>query len=953
MFRHLVLTAAGLCLCLLAPTAARSALPECRIDVTIVPETGTLHGRIAIIIAPGSTVRLQQGHAAVERCRRDGQLLPALPGTITTTKRACRVLIEFCATYPPVHGASTQRIISARQVSLLDQWYPGPAQPARCRLTVRLPQGYTPISEGRAREVRLPNGALATTWDFPHPRLQATLVAGRYRVSTRRINGYTIATLLYTEDRHLRDRYMTTAAAELAQTAARLGPYPFGRFTIVENHLHPGLSFAGYTLTEPGMADLRQAVISQWLGNCVYPDPADASWFTGLVRYLARPAHIDERAFRARSLTALRSQLMPATDGIPPAPQRTAATRALLLQHNLRTTLGSRAYFALLRRFIVAQRFARATWRDLADAGPADMAWFFSQWADRSDLIALDCTAPRIFYRDGSYVVQATITQADPPLRFNLPYRLVTDTDSLCGTLPIDACTHAVTLRCATQPQLLILDEQIDLPRVLSPAETVPLLAALSGPQGRLLIAPDMATADPALRQRNWQRMPPAALTSHVIETRSLLLPLHSPTARYLGGPVSLPPGMSAIAVQRHPFHDDRVIGLMQLADAPQLATLLDAAGRHPTASAVTMTPGGIRATTREPEQYGIHLPLAPQVHTVVTETLTDLQRVVERIGDSRVICIGEQHTAYAHHVMQREIIRRLHDRSPHLIIGMEMFQRPFQDALDGYIAGSISEPEMLRRTEYFERWGYDWRLYRDIAHLARARRIPLYALNIDREITAAIARRGIQTLTPAQRTQLPQRIDLQPSAYRRFLRQVFAQHPAGRPFSGFYLAQLVWDEIMAQTASTLLADHPHARLVILAGNGHLEHSWGIPRRIRRQADTSVTVIINSPQGTPEAGTADIILYPADVPFNPTPRLGIEFDPESLRVRAVAAGGIAERAGIKRGDRLTRYDTIPLLTPTDLRLQLTLGDDARHHTLTVTRRHWLRGTRELPLRLKP
>ena len=58
-------------------------------------------------------------------------------------------------------------------------------------------------------------------------------------------------------------------------------------------------------------------------------------------------------------------------------------------------------------------------------------------------------------------------------------------------------------------------------------------------------------------------------------------------------------------------------------------------------------------------------------------------------------------------------------DGHPRLAIGLEMFQRPFQPHLDDYVAGRIGIDELLARTEYFDRWRYDARLYAPIFEFA------------------------------------------------------------------------------------------------------------------------------------------------------------------------------------------------------------------------------------------
>ena len=177
------------------------------------------------------------------------------------------------------------------------------------------------------------------------------------------------------------------------------------------------------------------------------------------------------------------------------------------------------------------------------------------------------------------------------------------------------------------------------------------------------------------------------------------------------------------------------------------------------------------------------------------------------RLDDARVVMVGETHTRYDHHLTQLEIIRRLHELNPNLAIGMEAFQQPFQWALDEYISGAMDEQEMLRATEYYQRWRMDYRLYAPILRYAREHGLPVVALNLPAELTRQVGRHGMDGLSEEARARLPAEIDRTDAAYAQRLREVFAHHPneRGQPFEHFLEVQLLWDEGMAERAADYL----------------------------------------------------------------------------------------------------------------------------------------------------
>jgi uncharacterized iron-regulated protein len=97
---------------------------------------------------------------------------------------------------------------------------------------------------------------------------------------------------------------------------------------------------------------------------------------------------------------------------------------------------------------------------------------------------------------------------------------------------------------------------------------------------------------------------------------------------------------------------------------------------------------------------------------------------------------------------------------------------------------------------------------------------------------------KGADALAPDEKKQLPQ-LQPGPAAHREMVREAYAQHPKGRfgdaKFERFYLAQLVWDETMAESVAAALAgpDAPR-KLVVVAGEAHVRR-FAVPDRAARR----------------------------------------------------------------------------------------------------------------------
>jgi uncharacterized iron-regulated protein len=313
------------------------------------------------------------------------------------------------------------------------------------------------------------------------------------------------------------------------------------------------------------------------------------------------------------------------------------------------------------------------------------------------------------------------------------------------------------------------------------------------------------------------------------------------------------------------------------------------------------------------------------------------LDALLADISDRRVIYVGEIHDRYDHHQNQLAVIRGLHERGVKLAIGLESFQEPFQEHLDAFSAGRMGEKDMLRRTEYFTRWRFDYRLYRDILDYARRHEIPLVALNAPTEMVEAVSRDGVEGLSPEYRRRLPARIQPADADYERRLRDAFRMHgdlPEER-FRRFMEVQSVWDEYMARRAAEYLAAHPDRTLVVLAGAAHVLHDAAIPQRLRRYRPVEQAVIVTRPF-EPLPGVAPDFVFPErELALEPPGRLGMSLaggEDGVVRVHSITARGAAQQAGLSVGDRVLSIADTPIDGLADVRVAMlyaTPGDRVR------------------------
>jgi len=235
-----------------------------------------------------------------------------------------------------------------------------------------------------------------------------------------------------------------------------------------------------------------------------------------------------------------------------------------------------------------------------------------------------------------------------------------------------------------------------------------------------------------------------------------------------------------------------------------------------------------------------------------------DAEAFLAALRTKRVVYVGERHDEPLDHGVQYAVLRQLHRYEPSLAIGMEMFQVPFQEPLTKWSAGLIDETVLRRETEYDDRWGFDFGMYRPILEYARNQGIRVIALNAPRELSYAVAKDGLSSLSPEQASALPD-LDLDDEAHRALFDTEFdiGDHAAEDAIDQYYAAQVLWDETMGSRVAETLA-HPAGpqKMIVFAGRVHVKYGLGIPDRAAKRGAQPYAVVLPVTEAELEAELA-------------------------------------------------------------------------------------------------
>lgn len=247
------------------------------------------------------------------------------------------------------------------------------------------------------------------------------------------------------------------------------------------------------------------------------------------------------------------------------------------------------------------------------------------------------------------------------------------------------------------------------------------------------------------------------------------------------------------------------------------------------------------------------------QLYTPQNQPL-ELSQWVAEAQQADVILIGEWHTHTGIHRFQTQALQQLITNSSHPVaLSMEQFSRDAQPIVDEYLHGEIGEQTLIQQGQAWPNYESD---YRPLIEVAKTSNIDVLAANAPKPIIRCIAQQGLSyldKLDASTRHSVAANIDISDSAYKQ---KFMASMHHGEPSQhiNMYASQLTWDATMAETIVDYLEQHPHTKVLHIAGKFHTEGGLGTAAQINK-LNPKLKVMIVTPVATPELNHSDYQLH--------------------------------------------------------------------------------------------
>jgi aminopeptidase N len=982
----------GVALMLTLGATPAQAMVEYQLAVAFNLDQQTVQGVASLTIPSGQGLHLDLNGLTIAALDLNGQPLAAPRNGILAVPANGNEQ-HLSVHYQKSFQGSHDNLVSPDGIALTSSWHPLPDIDCRYHLQVSLPKGFEAVSEADRIDTETTAGGKTERFTIDQALPGITLVAGPYVVAKDTFgNNQTLYSYFFAEDADLAASYRQKALAYLKRYEELIGPYPYQRFSIVENRLPTGFAMAAYTLLGqsivrlPFITDtsLGHEILHSWFGNAIRVDQSQGNWCEGLVTYMADQAFAADRgegaAFRRDELLKYQHYVRPDTaiavkdfHGAEPggdiAQQAIRAVgygKTAMIFRMLDLKIGHDRFIAGLRHLYKTMNRKVAGWDSLEasfEQGGESLKPFFDQWLNRRDLPRVTAEDIDLAEKDGVLTLSFTLHQAtDTPYTLAVPVVVVAGNNITRIQVPTTSADRKVVLSLKEYPSALVIDPDYDLMRVLATIEVPPSWDWFNGSAKRLAVVGSPADYDlyrPLIEQLKAQGVAVASsdkVTYDDLASQAIIfLGTSGALSRSLFANPSYPATGMTIDIRKNPLNSQYPAVLVSASSRAEVEAGFPKLRHYGTYGYLHFDNGRAMEKRVLKASLGMSYSLDDAPNGIeVARATRNFSAIMGQLVAKQVIYVGETHTRYEDHKLQLRVIRELFNQGKEFAIGMEMFPHAAQPALDAFINGDLDEARFLKQSRYFEVWGYDYRLYREILNFARHNKIPVIGLNLDKSIVNKVFKEGgLDSLTPEERAALPPDRNLDAPGYQDRIQEVFSSHPNGnhKQFDSFLEAQAIWDEVMARTITDYLDRHPGHKMVVLAGNGHMVKENAIPPRVARRRQVDQAVVMSSDGTVIDPTEADYLVFMPPTPLAPPAQLGIVMghakEQGPIAIDEVVDQSPAFKAGIHKGDLLLAMDGQPVKSPGDVKIIMLTKKSGDTVKVTVRRSQPKKADQEL------
>jgi aminopeptidase N len=374
------------------------------------------------------------------------------------------------------------------------------------------------VSQGTRTKNERNNGKKLVRYEFPDAADDIYLVAGKWTEYSRKADGISVEVVLREPDTALANRYLNATADYLALYNNLIGPYPYTKFTLVENFWETGFGMPSFTLLGPQIirfpfiltSSYPHELLHNYWGNSVYVDGIKGNWCEGLTAYMADHL-IKEQVGQGSEYR--RTTLQKFTDFVNesndfPITQFTSRHnsaeeaigygKTLMVYEMLRYEFGDDVFRKAFSLFYRDNKFRNASFDDIEKSFETvtgkNLEPFFMQWITRKGAPTLKLSNVNVSMQGKQYKLTFSLSQVQKEEVFSLTVPVAVylegeDTVTI-KNLAFNEREKSYTLLFDKRPTRVDVDPQFNVFRRLDKDEVPVSISQLLGAKEAAIVLP-------------------------------------------------------------------------------------------------------------------------------------------------------------------------------------------------------------------------------------------------------------------------------------------------------------------------------------------------------------------------------------------------------------------------------------------------------------------------------
>ncbi len=384
-------------------------------------------------------------------------------------------------------------------------------------LTADIPKEWESVSDGNRLSIETRGDRKIQTWENPFKSDGVMFFAAPFVTKSTWLDSIEVACYFFEADTGLIDDYLSAAAGYIKMYSDLIGPYPYRRFTVVENFFPTGYGMPAWTLLGQQVlrlpfiisTSLGHEVLHNWWGNSVFVDYDRGNWCEGSTvygadyRYKLMKSPAAACDYRKNILKQYVSYVNEGNDfpvrefrsRTSPNTRTIGYGKAMMVYHMIEEEIGTTTFFngwKLVYKKYRGQQISWEEWvRAFEESSGVDLSHVIPQWIDRAGapILDVDITGSAVDSDSETRSVEFKLMEkSEQGYRLKVPLRFTGEKVVIDTSVVLDSAEAVYKISVPSEITTMEVDPEYHLFRKLYPEEVEPVVSAIFGnPQKRFV----------------------------------------------------------------------------------------------------------------------------------------------------------------------------------------------------------------------------------------------------------------------------------------------------------------------------------------------------------------------------------------------------------------------------------------------------------------------------------